>query len=235
MKKIIEISKEILNIYKTLESNLSNKDKNILITKLMDLIKKENELYNDLDVINNYNEYIELLGDCDIDIQSRINHYLTYLNALNKGIYSPLIHYENTDKKFKYYRYFDLEKELNKIIITKVTDRYLYSQLYMDKLLEEEYFNNHCNFIELDMKQKLNKEEYELYKDSKYIYVKDQLNFFVQDINENYLLIKGLLEFDIDNYGKHYNDIINYLNTLKDKNNLELFINKFNNRNKINK
>ena len=240
MKKIIEISIEIINVYYILEKNknISENDKLLLLNKIKELVKKENELYNLLDFEkNDIPSYEDELYDYDInvDVINRIKNQLKFLEGTNHGYYSFLIYYEEASEYLNYYKFFDLQKELKKIIIKNYNNDNLYSEMCNNKQLEEEYFHNNYNFINIDMKKQLNKKEYKLYEKSKYNYVNDQLSFIVEywDIGDNYNIIKSLLEFDYSNYNKHYENSINILSNLDDKTKLNTFVKYFGNRNKI--
>lgn len=239
MEKIIEISGEILNLYRILESkeNITLQDKNKLLKKIEELCNIENHLFSMLNIsIEMYDDYIGLIHNCnDFLIITRLENYLNYLYSLNKVLYLDLMHLEYANENSRYYKYFYLEKELEKIIIKNSNINDIYYQLFMDKLLELDYFNNNYKLKKDNIDKRLTKKELNLYKKSKYNYIKDQLiNIIKLDkIEDNIIVIKSLLEFSDYKYDEYYNIIIDYLNTLEDKTKLNTFINIFGKSNKL--
>lgn len=233
MKKIIEINEEILNIYNILENNLSNEDKEILLSKLKDLINKENELYDMLDItIDNYDDYLIELIDCkDMLIKTRINHYLDYLYSKFKVFFPGLIYFEDADKDLRYYKYFELEMETTKIML-KNNPGDIYKALFIDKLLEKEYIENNYKLENKNIENNLSEEEIKLFKISKKKYIIDQIviTINIDVIDNNLNMLNSFIEFSSDDYEEIYNEIVNKIDE-KDK--LDEFNKIFGNRNKF--
>lgn len=239
MKNIIKISKEILNIYRLLEKkDLSDQDKKTLLKKIEALSYKENQLFLELNISFDKYEYLfDEIYECDDDlVMIRLRHYLNYLFAKNKIFLPELIYYEDDIKDLRYFKFFYMEKELEKLIIKNSNDiREKYDILFMDKLLELEYFQNNFNFVSDNSYKPTNKKELKLFSDTKKMYIKDQLKYFMKNdnIEDTFYIIKSLLEFGNDNYEEYYNMIIEYLKNLEDKTKLNTYINYFGNRNKL--